>query len=341
MKVVIQQLIASLQKGETPILGTIIEQSGSTPRGSGAKMLVTPDGVLHGTIGGGDVEAQCHNRARQMLQNDTSSSLLSFNLTEQEAADSGLVCGGSLQVLLYAISPETFQLFESLQQTYREKFRATLVSTIPTEGEKVQLSLINNGAVSGNALPQDLLTEIDQKSKKSRLPYSLTSGTKRYFIEPQIESGTLWLIGAGHVSQATATLASFVDFDVRVLDDRADFANKARFPEANEIVVLEDFTNCFGKLGADDYVVIITRGHAHDREVLRQALSKTPGYIGMIGSRKKREATYRKLMEDGISGKQLTAVHCPIGLAVGADTPQEIAVSIVAELVAQRAGVNK
>lgn len=122
-------------------------------------------------------------------------------------------------------------------------------------------------------------------------------------------------------------------------DDRAEFANAERYPRAREVSVLDSFADCFDELGSDDYVVIVTRGHLHDRDVLAQALNTGAGYIGMIGSSRKREGVYRSLLAGGYTEDDLQRVHCPIGLAIGADTPEEIAVSIVAEMIRNRAGL--
>jgi xanthine dehydrogenase accessory factor len=121
------------------------------------------------------------------------------------------------------------------------------------------------------------------------------------------------------------------------MDDRAEFANRQRYPEANTIKVLDNFDNCFPELGTDDFVVIVTRGHQYDRDVLAQALKTKAGYIGMIGSKRKREAIYRSLLQEGFTELDLQRVYSPIGLDIGSDTPQEIGMSIVAELVKARA----
>jgi xanthine dehydrogenase accessory factor len=124
------------------------------------------------------------------------------------------------------------------------------------------------------------------------------------------------------------------------MDDREEFANRERYLMAKEVRVLESFTDCIKGLGRDDYVVIVTRGHLHDRDVLAQALRTQAGYIGMIGSRAKRASVYESLMREGFTEKDLVRVHNPIGLPIGADTPEEIAVSIVAQLIQVRAGIG-
>ena len=181
----------------------------------------------------------------------------------------------------------------------------------------------------------DLRLEITRKGR--RAPFLLDHRGREIFVEPLVHPGTVHLAGAGHVALAVAELAAFVDFEVVVMDDRREFANPERYPKAREVRVLNSFAACLTGLGPDDYVVIVTRGHLHDREVLAQALSTNAGYIGMIGSRRKRAAVYESLRGEGVTDSELARCHCPIGLAIDADTPEEIALSIVAEMVQVRA----
>jgi xanthine dehydrogenase accessory factor len=149
---------------------------------------------------------------------------------------------------------------------------------------------------------------------------------------------TVYLFGAGHVSRETAMLASRIGFETVVLDDRPEFANRERFPEADEIHVLSSYEQAMDNLVIDSrgYIVILTRGHLHDKTVLGQAVTTPARYVGMIGSRKKRDAIFRALAAEGISQNDLARVHSPIGLSIGAETPAEIAVSITAELIRVR-----
>ena len=151
-------------------------------------------------------------------------------------------------------------------------------------------------------------------------------------------AGTVYLFGAGHVSLQTAILAKRVGFETVVLDDRMEFANRCRFSDADDVRVLASFEQAFEglEIHADSYLVILTRGHLHDKTVLQQALKTPAGYIGMIGSRKKRDAVYRALEKEGFSSADFEKVHCPIGLSIGAQSPEEIAVSIVAEMIHAR-----
>jgi xanthine dehydrogenase accessory factor len=158
-------------------------------------------------------------------------------------------------------------------------------------------------------------------------------------IEPVLPAETVFLFGAGHVAQPTARLAAFVGFRVRVVDDRAEFANAERFPEAEEIRVVTDFASALKGAAIDRsaFIVIVTRGHMHDKTVLTQALRTEAAYIGMIGSRRKRDHIFNELLKQGFTQADLNRVHSPIGLDIGAETPEEIALSIVAEMTQARA----
>lgn len=151
--------------------------------------------------------------------------------------------------------------------------------------------------------------------------------------------GTIYLFGAGHISQQVCPLAGLVDFRTVVIDDRADFANRGRFPDADDVKVIPSFEDSFADLdiGDDSYVVIVTRGHLHDKTCLEQALKTDARYIGMIGSRHKRDRIYRDLKIQGFSEKDFQRVHSPIGTDIKAETPEEIGISIIGELIRARA----
>jgi xanthine dehydrogenase accessory factor len=167
----------------------------------------------------------------------------------------------------------------------------------------------------------------------------LTVDGTLFMLHP-IQSGeTVYIFGAGHVSQQLARLTKMVGFHTIVLDDRKEFANRRRFRDADDIVELDTFDHAFDGLtmGSQSYIVIVTRGHTHDKTVLGQALKTGATYIGMIGSRKKRNIIYQKLLGENFTQADIDRVHSPIGLAIGAETPEEIAVSIIAELIQIRA----
>jgi xanthine dehydrogenase accessory factor len=160
----------------------------------------------------------------------------------------------------------------------------------------------------------------------------------RFLVEPLRHGGTVYIFGAGHVSQRIAPLSESVGFETVVLDDRADYANRERFPEPIEIRVIDSFKKLPELvIDEDSYLVIVSRGHLHDKDILEQVLKSDAGYIGMIGSRSKRDLIYEEIIRHGFKKEELERVHAPIGTDIRAETPEELAVSIVGELIKVRA----
>lgn len=333
MRHVLDKLISSLELGQPAVLCAIVRNFGSAPRTSGARMVILADGSIAGSVGGGALEGKCQAHARQLFCGPAAFAELDFQLTASSAAEEGMACGGSASVLLVRVEPAMLQFMRRLQNDYLNGRRPMLLTFLPKGDEPPRLHLLNQG--DGEDIPAELRMEITRKGR--RAPFLLDYQGREIFVEPLVHPGTVHLAGAGHIAVAVAHFAGCVGFDVVVMDDRAEFANRERYPAAKAIHVLSAFSACLEHLGQDDYVVIVTRGHLHDRDVLAQALGTKAGYIGMIGSRRKRGAVYESLREEGFTDADLARVHCPIGLAIDADTPEEIALSIVAEMVQVRA----
>jgi len=264
-----------------------------------------------------------------------------FDLTSEIADATDMICGGKLEILIDSIFPDEKNIlfFSSLFQMLNQRQKGLMVTEMQESGSAV--SQVNRSLVGqdgGITRDADFKTRIDSIPEKLLAPLLTRFGDRRFFFEPLLAGGTLYLFGAGHVSLQTAILAKRVGFKIVVLDDRAEFANYTRFSEADEARVLTSFEKAFEglEINADSYLVILTHGHTHDKTVLCQALKTQAGYTGMIGSRKKRDAIYRVLEKEGFSAADFSKVHCPIGLSIGAQTPEEIAVSIVAELIHAR-----
>lgn len=329
---VLDALIEVLERGDSAVLGTIVRSSGSTPRTSGAHMLLQSDGTLTGTIGGGSIEGDCQKRAQELFYQPESYAEVNFSLSAMTLAEEGMVCGGAASVLLQKVEPGSLDIMVQMRNDYKNGERPVLLIQMPTSEMPPQLMCL--GLNSNHLVDDGLGQQISQKIRRS--PFMVKNGDHEMFVQPLVSPGVVYLIGAGHVALATAHLASFSGFEVVVMDDRAEFVSETRYPQAKEVIVVESFDGCLKNLSSDDYVVIVTRGHLHDRNVLAQALRTNAGYIGMIGSRKKRNVIYNSLREEGFDGADLKRVHSPIGLSIGADTPNEIALSIVAELVKAR-----
>lgn len=219
--------------------------------------------------------------------------------------------------------------------------KTALVITRITADKTAETSLVlEQGEVVGpGMLPKALMDAAGENRFTGPGPVRQFYGLEQFIIEPLSRPDTLYIFGAGHVGFHLAKMAHLTEFSCVVTDDRAEFANESRFPHAAEIRVLDDFSSAFGGLDIDGnaYIVILTRGHLHDQTVLEQALKTDAAYIGMIGSKKKKKQICDNLMEKGVAPARLEQVHAPIGLKIKAETPAEIAVSIMGELIKIRA----
>jgi xanthine dehydrogenase accessory factor len=343
-------ILRHLEAGNPIALASIVSHAGSTPRTPGTRMAVLPDGTGLGTIGGGRLEAEVMTAAAAALAGGYGL-IKRFELTGADASSMDMICGGRLDVLIEALLPDaaTIGLFKAFAEAARQGQAAFWVVVLEpgrTEGSlapRRALALRQAGGLTFLGAPPDEtepLTALVSAAERERCPVILPFGRRRVVIEPFQAAGRVWLFGAGHVAQQVARLAAMVDFRVAVLDDRPEFANAARFPEAETILVPGTFDAVMDDLPIDEgsYLVIVTRGHRYDLDLLDQALRTPAGYIGMIGSRRKRDAIYDALRRKGVADEAFARVRSPIGLDIGAETPEEIGLSIVAELVAARAG---
>ncbi len=249
-----EQIVQLRREGRRGAVATITNVRGSIPSFQTAKMLVRDDGSIVGTIGGGCVEAEVWQAAREVMEEEKPRSL-TFNLNNNPKYDTGLVCGGTLEI----------------------------------------------------------------------------------FIEPVLPPALLYIFGAGHVAFNLYKVAKIAGFDIVVVDDRESYANRERFPDAREVIA-GDFDLVAERLQLPEaaYIVIVTRGHRDDMRVLRWAVNANARYLGMIGSRRKTIAIYKELENEGMEAEKFAGIHAPVGLEIGAVTPEEIAVAIVAEMIAVR-----
>lgn len=331
-----------LADGEDVVMATIMSKSGSTPQTAGTKMLVRQDGSFVGTIGGGLLEARVLDLANDVFK--TRRSLIrDFKYVGNDENSMG-VCGGRMDVLVDFLSsrmPENVKIFNAVTQALPSGKRTLLVTALPNDTQESaylpRCLLFQGGESVGDRFAADQQARFVQ-GFKNRHPQLVSVDGVQYLLEPVSLWGTVYLFGAGHVAQQVARLTSMVDFRTVVVDDRKEFATRERFPEANEIIVLDDFEHCMKDLTitSDSYLVIVTRGHKYDQMVLAQALHTNAGYIGMMGSNRKRIVIYQTLREAGVTEEQLAHVYSPIGLLEDTDTPEEIAISIMAELIKVR-----
>jgi xanthine dehydrogenase accessory factor len=257
---VYEELVRLRRLGQKSALATIVEVRGSIPSYESAKLLVREDGSMAGTIGGGCVEAEVWNAAREVIETEKPKHL-TFNLGQDAAYDNGLICGGQLDV----------------------------------------------------------------------------------FVEPILPLPQAFIFGAGHISKSLSKVLSLAGFSANVIDDRETFANRDRFPEASEIFAGE-YEEIFPKLEINEtsYIVIVTRGHRDDMRVLRWAVDTNARYIAMIGSKRKVLGVVRELEREGIPPARFERIFAPMGLEIGAISPEEISISVAAEMIAVRrnAGSN-
>ncbi|MEW6184494.1 MAG: XdhC family aldehyde oxidoreductase maturation factor [Thermodesulfobacteriota bacterium] len=349
MSPIFSAIEGELRKGRGLALATIISSRGSTPRGPGTRMMIRSDGSFIGTIGGGKIEAEVLAESSAIFK-EKKNKIIAFQLKGEEAAQADLICGGELEIFLeyYPGKDEAILDFFSRMANLRNQDRpalfATLVEEGPSFGAEKRLFLFVSGEDQEREPPFWLnlqspsLPEVLRKKTPVLWTGFVQDKEKRIFLEPLVSTPRLIIFGAGHVSAALCPLAKTIGFQVTVVDDRADFASPDRFPEADDLVVrpMEQTAGEFRFLPTD-FVVIMTRGHLFDHQVLRRVLSRPLNYIGMIGSRKKMETIFKALREEKFPAELLNTVHSPIGLEIGAETPEEIAVSIAAELIQVRA----
>jgi len=333
--------------GRDLVVGTIVRGRGSTPRKTGAKILIDPAGAQLGTVGGGCGEAAVTSRAHRVLATGESTRL-EVSLLEEDGWESPSICGGVLDVFL-----------ERAGVTFGGVPAAELFAAIDAANERSLASAVVTvtAAPRAQAVPCGRKTLVDERGVQ-RLPLgdpaldtaaielalrALASGEAvedrldggfALFGEPLVATPELVIVGAGHVGQALARVAPAAGFAVVVLDDRASFANPARLPEARAIRVA-DPRAALAELSPHDRraIVLVTRGHKLDADCLRVALGVDWMYLGMIGSRRRVRRIVERLAEEGADPERLARVHAPIGLDIGAETPGEIAVAILAEIV--------
>ena len=345
-KSICQSICRLLGQGEAFVLASILSHLGSTPRTSGTKMIVRKNGTIVGTIGGGLVEAEVIKTAADIFETGTPQ-LRVFDLTSANTASRmDMICGGRMKVLIELIDPSPLnqEIFSTQLDgiTHGKKMlMAVALPTASTLTSTILRCLISpDGSVVGNGdIEDEVLLDIWRQAGKVRTPTLLNIYGQRFLVEPIFVPGTVYLFGAGHVSREVALQTTRVGFRTIVFDDRKEFANRKRFGFVSDVRVSIDFHNVFSDSDVDNdsYVVIVTRGHVHDKTVLAQALKTSAGYIGMIGSRTKRDAIYKVLLSEGFSQNDLKRVFSPIGLSISAETPEEIAISIVSELIKVRA----
>jgi len=348
-KYISEIVYGQLEAGSPIVLVSIIKVEGSTPRGSGTKMVVDARGKSYGTVGGSLLEAAAINEARKVLA-EQRPKFMDFDLTSDNPSSEDMICGGKV-VLLFDFIPPTAgnrELFGQMYSSVSDGMSFYFLTAFTGSDKDVSINgrclLYPDGTIKGDNLAKMGIRLPKEELHNISSTKILPLGNNKIIIDPIRKLKTLYCFGAGHVALPTVQIAAMVGFRVVVIDDREEFANKNRFPEASDIRVVNDFKNALQGLSidSDSFIIILTSGHMYDRFVLEQALKTDAGYIGMISSKRKRDTVYRALIaEEKASTEDLKRVHSPIGIAIGGNTPEEIAVSIVAELISERTKQEK
>ncbi len=332
MRDVIRALIRTLEEDRAVVFCQIVETRGSTPQKAGAAMLVLPDGGQVGTLGGGCVENEVRRDALRRLH-EPGPSVHSFLLDHDDAWADGLVCGGRMTVVVEALRGEAPLAY----------FRA-LAATMDRGGGFTEAVVVSPESPE---LGRRALFDADGRREAGGASLEARPAPLSERPRPRVERGVAWLpspptvrlviAGAGHVGREVAALAGRVDFDVWVIDDRRRLADAERFPDAGRILV-GPIAETLASIGIDanTYILIVTRGHGHDRDALGVAAPTAASYVGLIGSRRKIRMIFEALRERGVSEEALARVSAPVGLDIGSRTVPEIAVSVVAQLIARR-----
>lgn len=335
MRTLFQLLGQTLRNGDDAVLVGIIASSGSTPRGTGAYMLVTKSGRICGTIGGGAVEYRSEQLAAQVLA-QRRSRLEFFCLTRNEVLDLGMICGGDVHVYFRYIpanSREILTLTEQIETLFARGEQTWLISEITPGVENFMCVYSSSSGLFGGTLPDGV---IDQLSSHAG---PIEADGRTFYCETLIRAGKVYIFGGGHVAQALVPALSTVGFRCIVLEDREDFCRPALFPGVEDTLLIDNGRVAdYVDIQETDYVVIMTRGHSSDQLIQAQALRTPARYIGVIGSRKKTAKVFANLRELGFTDADFARITTPIGLDIGGETPEEIAVSIAAQLIAVRAG---
>lgn len=343
-----KEILNTLDEDGRATLATIISGSGSTPVPPGAKMLLKEAGAIPlGTIGGGCVEADVIEAARTHVGTGGKCTIRRFTLSEDDI-ESGMLCGGTVDILIERLTKEQGVLYSELISR-REAGRDCAVITVIDPGENIRgkslVSLVTAG-IDGTDMSElcrlspDLPAPLEETASRAigqqtvtRLPW--TGG--EVIIEPVIGLQDLFIFGGGHVSRYVSRSASMAGFRVTVIDDRPEYANPRRFPEAFRTLAVP-FTDSWDRMEVKQSasIVIVTRGHKFDELVLERAVETPARYVGMIGSKRKVLATFSNLVGRGMARDRLQNVRAPIGLSIGAQTAEEIGISVTAELIAVR-----
>jgi len=337
-----QTIVEFIDSGEVFAVALVLKAEGSTPRKAGVRAIIEQTGKIHGTLGGGLVEAEAQRRAVEACRSKQPV-VFDMNLYGADRADDIPICGGSMRILVDPTAAKNRESYAGMAEAVRNRQRGVMLTTVRTEAQTkvcaqwfVQEAISSDAAFPGaDKIRSCLAHETPELFMVSiRNPEVLTE----VLVEPVIPKPLLLIAGGGHIGQALALQASLVGFDITVIDDRAEFTDQALYPEGTATCcgnIPEQIA--VGPIASDTYIVIVTRGHKLDTEALEACIHAPVAYVGMIGSRRKVAMMRQSFIESGIvTAEQFDRIFTPIGLDIGAVTVPEIAASITVELIAVR-----
>ena len=348
MRDILERAARLRAEGRPFAIATVVRTTGSTPQVVGAKLLADDLGRLTGTLGGGCVEADAVDEAKRVLETATSS-LRDYQLTEELAFDTGLVCGGTMWIAIEpgreALRAAQRDLLDDLLAASRGGAPVALATLLAKRGREYATSgrmlVESDGHVTGSlgAFDEQAIAVARESLERGTARVVPLDEAHELLVEPVTSRPMLVQVGAGHVGAAVARMARLLDFRVVVVDDRPEFANRDRLPEADE-VVCADMIRAIEALPIawNTFIVVATRGHKMDAHALRAAVKTPARYVGLVGSKRKTILIDRMLRDEGVSEDRIRSVHAPIGLDLGGRTPAEIALAILAEIEAERYG---
>jgi xanthine dehydrogenase accessory factor len=346
MKEIFQGAITELSQSNPCVLATVVKTKGSTPQKTGAKLLIQSNGTSIGTLGGGCVEGDIWFAAKEIIKNAELPQFKEYYLNEDIAAKEGLVCGGTMYFFLHPLQSLNLPALKEALNAYKGGAIlgiATIINSQDPSDLGKQILLREDGSTAGTLGAKDLdaltLELIPNLSNFGDSKYISQENGLDIFIEGYTTPPTLIIMGGGHVGKAIYNSAIPLEMDVYIVDDRTDYANHNRFPLAKGIVVSE-FNSALSKIpiNKNSYIVIATRGHRQDDSALESAIQTPARYVGLMGSVRKTLLIFKNLIAKGYSKQTLEKIYAPIGLSLGAITPEEIAISIMSEIIMVRHG---
>ena len=325
MNTIFAKMLYEIEKEHDLMLVTIIAERGSSPRGTGSQMLVNLDGRLLGTIGGGAVEHEAELLALKLLA-EKRSERHDYVLRNNKNEDIGMACGGDVRVWLQFVD-HTDERWTALAGALLARIEARKSGWLVQKLDGGFPTLLGEEVLAGDAL---------EDADTYRIPGCMLTETA--FSMPLPIGERAFIFGGGHIARELAPLLYRVGFRVTVMDNREEYADPADFPDA-ERVICGDYLKLWDyvDLTDQDYAVVMTNGHSHDFDIQEQALRRRLAYIGVIGSRRKTALVNKRLREAGVPEEGIAQVHTPVGMSIKAVTPAEIAISIVGEMIYERA----